>query len=110
MIILTPYDPENELNMHDLHQIRWIEKLAGKLADCKGAVTGYEAVDIEKSLWGNENYIEDITFATTHQDVNIYTEAMKMYELRHDDNAIDVQVKINKESISGPPLSHDQSR
>ncbi|WP_208394729.1 C-terminal helicase domain-containing protein [Mucilaginibacter gilvus] len=96
MIFLTPYDPENELNLNDLHQIRWIERLAGKLEDCKGAVAGYDATEIEKSLWGNKNHIEDITFATIHQNVNIYTEALKMYELRHDDNAIDVQVKINK--------------
>jgi hypothetical protein len=96
MIFLTPYDPENELNLDDLHQVRWIERLAGKLEENRGFVTGYEATNIEKSLWGNENYIEDITFSTAHQNVNIYTDAIKMYEIRHDDNAIDVQVKVRK--------------
>lgn len=96
MIFLTPYDPDKELNLDDLHQVRWIERLAGRLAESKNDAVCYEATEIEKSLWGSGTYVDDITFSTTHQDVNVYTDAARIYEFRHDDSAIDIQAKINK--------------
>jgi AAA domain len=92
MIIMTPYDPDNELNIDDLHQIRWIVKLAGTKLECKNDVIGYESPEIEKKLWNNDKFIEDSTFPTTHQSVNIYTKAIRRYEIRQDENAIDVQI------------------
>ncbi len=92
MIILVPFDPDGEINTDDLHQIRWIVKLAGIKPECKNDVIGYESSEIEKKLWKNENYIEDNVFTSTHQSVNIYTKAAKGYEIRQDENAIDVQV------------------
>lgn len=92
IIILTPYDPDNELNLDDLHQLRWIEHLAGSLIDCRGHVTGYEATDIEKSLWGSSSYIEDVTISTSHQKINIYAKAVRRFEIRHDENAVDVLI------------------
>ncbi len=38
--------------------------------------------------------IEDFSFPTTHQDVNVYVEPEKKYEIRYDDNAVDIQVKL----------------
>ncbi len=93
MILMVPHDSEGEVNVHDLHQIKHIEYLAGKLNDCKDEVTGYLAEDIEAALWGSNTYIEDNAFHTSHQKVNIYTEAAKQYEIRQDENAVDVQVK-----------------
>lgn len=92
MIILTPYDPDGEINTDDLHQIRWIVKLAGTKSECKQDVIGFESSEIENALWGNERYIEEITFQATHQNVNIYTAPARRYEVRHDENAIDFQL------------------
>lgn len=50
MIFLTRYDPDKDLNLYDLHQVRWIEKQGGKLPESKDDVIGYEATEIEKSL------------------------------------------------------------
>lgn len=93
MILMVPHDSENEVNIHDLHQIKYIESLAGKIPECKNEVTGYFASDIEEALWGSKTYIEDNAFHTSHQDVNIYADAVKRYEIRQDENAVDVQVK-----------------
>lgn len=93
MILLIPYDPENEVNINDLHQIRWIEHLASSLIECKGQVQGFLAKDIERVFWGSDSFIDDNAFSTTHQNVNIYTNAARNYEIRYDENAIDVQVK-----------------
>lgn len=93
MIILAPFDGDSEVNVNDLNQIQWIIKIAGTNADCKDHVQGYNSVDIEKTLCGNERFIEDITFSTSHQNVNIYTRPATKYEVRQDENAIDVQIK-----------------
>lgn len=96
MIILTPYDPDNELNIDDLHQIRWIVRLAGIKPECKNNVIGYEASEIEDKLWGSNKFIEESTLHSAHQNVNVYRKAVKHYEVRHDENAIDIQVKSDK--------------
>ena len=43
-------------------------------------------------IWGNENYLEENTFSTGHQMVNVYRKPERYYEVRSDDSAIDVQV------------------
>ena len=53
----------------------------------------YESIQIEKTLFGSETFIYDNTFSTTHQNVNIYTEPERKYEVRCEDIAIDVQMK-----------------
>lgn len=93
MILLIPFDPNLELNIDDLHQIKWITKLAGTLPECNKEVIGYTSVEIEKKLWGNDKFIENSTFATTHQVVNIYTEGAKPFEIRQNENAIDIQIR-----------------
>lgn len=93
MILLTPHDSDNEVNVNDLHQIKWIEHLSGTHKDCKDHVQGFLATDIEKALWNSSTYIEDNSFPTTHQNVNIYRDAAKRYEIRFDENAIDIQVR-----------------
>src|SRR5690606_11180208 len=93
MILMVPYDSDNEVNILDLHQIRYIETLIGSIPECKSDVTGYLAENVEEALCGKKTYIEDNAFHTSHQDVNIYVEAAKRYEIRQDENAVDVQVK-----------------
>lgn len=95
MIILNPYDPDGELNFGDLYQIQWILKLATTKSECKNDVVIYDAWEIEKKLLGGAGFIENNTFPTTHQKVNIYAKKGKLYEIRQDENAIDVQVNLN---------------
>lgn len=47
---------------------------------------------LEGVLFGNSNFIEDNTFVTSHQLTNVYTEPSTKYEIRIDDNSVDVQI------------------
>ena len=47
---------------------------------------------LEKIIFDDENYLEKNTFSTGHQLVNVYGLPEKRYEIRSEDNAIDVQV------------------
>ena len=50
-------------------------------------------------LFGVETYLEDNSFATGHQLVNVYGEPQKRYEIRSEENAIDVQVHGTSEYL-----------
>ena len=98
MIILTPFDPDKEIDFNDLHQISRVKWLAKNLPECKEHFREFNAMRLEQELWGHTNYIEDICTTSSHQEVNIYTQATKRYEIRFDENAMDVQVKMNLSS------------
>ena len=53
----------------------------------------FNSHEIEKIMFGSENYLEDNTFTTGHQSVNVYAVPEKRYEFRSEDSAIDVQVR-----------------
>jgi hypothetical protein len=43
-------------------------------------------------MWDSETYIEDNSFATSHQMVNVYGKAERRYEIRSEEDAVDVQI------------------
>ena len=47
---------------------------------------------IEDTMFGSPTYIEDNSFATSHQTVNVYGQPEMKYEIRSEDAAVDVQV------------------
>ena len=51
-----------------------------------------EAKDIEELLFDNRDYFEENAFSTGHHSVNVYGLPEKRYEIRSEDNALDVQV------------------
>ena len=68
-----------------------LNRLCG-IANQKCASVGvYNAEIIEKSVFGNKGYIESNTFVTTHQVANVYTNPSSLYEVRIDENAVDIQ-------------------
>ncbi|MEZ4959302.1 MAG: AAA domain-containing protein [Saprospiraceae bacterium] len=93
MIVLAPTDTFKEVNVKDLHQIGRIVNLMENKEECKDNVLVYDSTAIENTLWGSSTFIEEITFDTSHQSVNIYTDPITKYEFRQDENAVDVQVK-----------------
>ncbi len=60
------------------------------------SVTVLNSDQIEKSMFSNNHYVEDNTFVTTHQLANVYTSGASLYEVRIDDNAVDIQVSSDK--------------
>ena len=52
----------------------------------------YTSDQIEKLMFGKQIQIENDTFVTTHQMTNVYGNPFAKYEVRIDQNALDIQV------------------
>ncbi len=51
---------------------------------------------MEKLMFGDEHYIEENTEVTCHLPVNVYYNSNSEYDVRWDDNAIDIQIHSSK--------------
>jgi hypothetical protein len=88
LFVLMPDEDTDKIeNLWKINKIEAISK-----SDTANYVVHCSA-EIEKQIFGDSKYIESATFSTTHQNVNIYSEVEKIYEVRGDDNAIDIQIK-----------------
>lgn len=85
LFIVMP-DRETE-GIDNLHKIARIEEMMQAGGACE-----YESCAIERMIWGSPDYIEQNTFATGHQMVNVYRKPERYYEVRSDTSAIDVQI------------------
>jgi hypothetical protein len=89
-LFLVMPDGETE-DVENLYKVAKIEKLV-KESDSFGE---YASHAIEKMIWGQDNYLQENTFSTGHQMVNVYRKPERYYEVRSDDSAIDVQIHEN---------------
>lgn len=48
--------------------------------------------DIEKTMFGESQYIEGNTYDTSHKMTNVFSNPFSKYEIRIDENAIDIQI------------------
>jgi hypothetical protein len=81
--------PDNEtVGRENLKQIRSLEAIISAGGDfCE-----YHSREIENLIWGQENYLEENTYSTGHQMVNVYRRPERYYEVRTDDSAVDIQI------------------
>lgn len=86
LFIVMP-DDETE-GVRNLHKIAKIEGLVKS----GGAFCEYASHTVEEMIWDNAIYLEENTFSTGHQMVNVYRKPERYYEVRSDDSAIDVQI------------------
>lgn len=86
LFLLMPDDATE--NIERLHSVKKLERLFRESGDC----IEYHSQDIEEKLFGQRNYLEENAFSTGHQSVNVYRKPEKHYEVRTEDNAVDVQV------------------
>lgn len=86
LFILMP-DDETE-NVNNLVLVKRVEAL------CKSQTRWSEQYTpiIEELIFGSKTYLEDNSFSTSHQLVNVYGKPERRYEVRSEDNAIDVQI------------------
>jgi hypothetical protein len=79
---------DNTENVGNLTLIKKVERL------CKSQPLWSEqqSPDIEEMIFGHKSYLEDNSFSTSHQLVNVYRKPEKQYEVRSEDNAVDVQI------------------
>jgi hypothetical protein len=93
LIILVPENTEGDIKIEDLHQIERIKKLARWLPDTKEHIIEYRAEILEQTLFKNGEKIKDFVIPYTHQNVNVYTPSKTKYEVRIDENAIDIKLE-----------------
>lgn len=65
--------------------------------------------DIEKTIFGSSNYIDDNTNVTPHLPVNVYYDTYALYEVRIDESTLDIQIndKIVNEDTDDGYISQD---
>lgn len=86
LFIIMPDDDTQ--NVGNLTMIKKVEQLTKKQTN----FTEFESHSIEEVMFGSSSYIEDNSFSTSHQLVNVYGKPEKLYEVRSEDNAVDVQI------------------
>ena len=86
LFILMPDD--NTENVGNLSLIKKIERLCKE----QSVWSEHQSPAIEGIMFGSKTYLEDNSFSTSHQLVNVYGKPEKRYEVRSEDNAIDVQI------------------
>ena len=85
LFVVMPDDDTENIN--ELKLIKRVEKLL-----IKHDAIDYYAQDMEEWMFGSATYLEDNSFTTGHQNVNVYGLPEKTYEIRTEDAAIDVQI------------------
>ncbi|MCK5665338.1 MAG: hypothetical protein KAI17_17745, partial [Thiotrichaceae bacterium] len=80
-------------DIEGLTQIKKIEDIL-RNNDIKPYFEEFTSAEIEKIIFNQNNYIYENSFITTHQKVNIYAKAEKRYEIRCEENAVDIQLKV----------------
>jgi Superfamily I DNA and RNA helicases and helicase subunits len=86
LFILMPDDETKKIE--DLTLINKVEQLCKEQASWNEQQTE----NIEELIFGSPTYLEDNSFSTSHQQVNVYGKPEKKYEVRSETNAIDVQI------------------
>ena len=88
LFLLIPH-PKTE-GFQNLYEIKRLGKIASDTG--KDNILYYTSDDIEQILFGKQFFLENNTFVTSHQMANVYTEPGMKYEVRIDDNSVDVQI------------------
>ena len=79
---------EDTEGIENLKLINQLEKMCRESGDC-GV---YSSQQLELRMFQNIRFLEENSFTTSHQNVNVYGLPEKTYEIRTEENAIDVQV------------------
>ena len=86
LFVIMPDD--NTENIDNLFLLKQIEQYIKE----SNTYTEYDSHSIEHLIFGNSNYLEDNSFSTSHQSVNVYGLPEQKYEIRSEDEAIDIQI------------------
>ncbi len=99
LFIIMPNDETD--NIENLRLVKNVEGLIKDTHSWTEALTP----DLETLMFRVNNYLENNAFSTSHQSVNVYGLPEKCYEIRTEDNAVDIQIHRDTRRI----LSHAPS-
>lgn len=86
LFILMP-DDETE-NIEKLSLVKRVEQICTDTDVC----AMMDTQNLEKKIFGKKDYIESNAFSTSHQSVNVYYMPEMKYEIRSEENAVDIQI------------------
>ena len=86
LFILMPDD--NTENIANLRLVKRVEQLIHSTE----VWNEFLSPDLEDLMFEDSQYLENNAFSTSHQSVNVYGLPEKCYEVRTEDNAVDVQI------------------
>ena len=86
LFIVMP-DDETE-NINNLFCVKHVEQIIKQNQSWTESLTP----DLELRMFGDSMYLENNAFSTSHQNVNVYGNPEKTYEVRTEDNAVDIQI------------------
>ena len=86
LFIVMP-DDETE-GISNLSLVKRVESLIQSTDDSNEFLSPY----LEDLMFSDPNYLENNAFSTSHQSVNVYGLPERRYEVRTEDNAVDVQI------------------
>ena len=98
LFLIMPDD--NTDNIQNLRLVKRVEQLVKQ----GGCYTELHTPELEALMFGSSTYLEDNTFSTGHQSVNVYGLPEKCYEIRSEDTAVDVQIHAPSKA-SRPDMS-----
>lgn len=90
LIIVMP-DDDTE-NIENLRLINRVEEICND-----NGATEYLSPEIEEMIFNDDHYLENNSFATSHQIVNVYGKPELKYEIRSEDTAVDIQIHTDEE-------------
>ena len=94
LILLVPYDDTHNLKTEQLYHLEKIKSLIKENPSICKDYREYKDIEIEDIIFGQERKIEELAFSTSHQTVNVYSDPDQKYEVRYDENAVDIQLKL----------------
>lgn len=92
-IVMPDDNTENVSNLSLIKQVEWLFKKTDQWGE-------QLTPDLERTLFGQSNYLENNVFSTSHQSVNVYSVPEKRYEVRTEEYAVDIQ--IHKDTVVSP--------
>ena len=96
---------EDTEGIENLKLINHLEKMCRESGNC-GV---YSSQQLELRMYRNTRFLEENSFTTSHQNVNVYGLPEKTYEIRTEENAIDVQVHREQKQREVKPSSEVHS-
>lgn len=86
LFVIMP-DDETE-NVANLRLVNYVEDLIKKTSSWNE----FHSSELERLMFDDDHYLENNAFSTSHQRVNVYGLPEKRYEVRTEEDAVDIQV------------------
>ncbi len=86
LFVVMPDD--DTVGIQNLLQVKRVEKMI----KTTHSWDEFSTSELEDMMFGDAHYLENNAFSTSHQNVNVYGLPEKQFEVRTEDNAVDIQI------------------